>query len=119
VLTLYKDKLEEDLWIEDLDIVPMANKSELKDADALAGGQLEMFLDLVGYLATTSAAFFLDKTYDDLSADEKPLREALTGLSELIEKDPKKRSERRGTVAYEVRKFLRAELGADADQHST
>jgi hypothetical protein len=33
-----------------------------------------MFLDLVCSLSTTSAAFFLDITYNKLSEDEKALR---------------------------------------------
>lgn len=111
VLSLHEDPLDTELWRQDLDIVAMtreANTSADGDrATRKAARQLEMFLDLVGYLSTTSAAFFLDPTYNALSEDEKDLRELLTKVA-LRTKGAK-----RGRVAYKVRQFLRQELGAN------
>ena len=64
--------------------------------DAEAARQLEMFIDLVGYLSTTSAAFFLDETYDELSEDEEDLRSSLRQLVEATKKA------RPGQVAFTV-----------------
>lgn len=46
-----------------------------------AARQLELFLDLVGYLSTTAAAYFLDEDYDDLSESEQELRDTLRDLA--------------------------------------
>jgi SIR2-like domain len=107
VLTLKEDLLEKELWIDDLKIVPMiAGTQQEEVTDEQAARQLEMFLDLVGYLSTTSAAFFLDVTYDELSKDEEDLREDLRGLAN------KTHGSKRGTVGYSVRQFLESALGA-------
>lgn len=108
VLTLQEDELDRDLWRQDLVIVPM---SKPRVSLEVASRQLEMFLDLVGYLSATSAAFFLDETYDELSKDETILRDALNQLVQHLDGDPKSRED--DTVAYKVRHFLREELGAD------
>ncbi|CAM4090658.1 hypothetical protein MB901379_03046 [Mycobacterium basiliense] len=108
VLTLQEDELDRELWRQDLVIVPMAKPKVALEA---ASRQLEMFLDLVGYLSATSAAFFLDETYDELSKDETALRDNLNQLVELLDSDPRSRED--DTVAYKVRHFLREELGAD------
>ena len=97
VLTLREDKLERELWLDDLDIVPMI-AAESKIADTIASRQLEIFLDLVCYRSTTSAAFFLDTTYNELSREET-LRENLTSLVEDT-KDAEF-----GTVGYKVKQF--------------
>jgi hypothetical protein len=114
VLTLHEDELDNELWVNDLHIVPMTKP---KIADEEASRQLEIFLDLVGYLSTSSAAFFLDETYNKLSEDEEKLREALTELVELVEEDPQ--SIERDSVAYKVMQFLRDDLGAGADETNT
>ena len=71
-----------------------------------AARQLEVFLDLVGFLSTTSAAFFLDPTYNSLSDDEADLRDALTHLVQLTS------GAQFDSVAYKVSRFLKEELGA-------
>ena len=109
VLTLHEDELDSELWINDLDIVPMTKQTI---SDASASRQLEMFLDLVGYYSTTSAAFFLDQTYDDLSNDEARLRDELRQLFERIDNDEMSREP--DSVAHKVMRFLTDELGADA-----
>ncbi|KHO22990.1 SIR2 family NAD-dependent protein deacylase [Mycolicibacterium setense] len=80
-LTLRDDKLDRQLWENDLDIVPMTTDSSI--AIPKAARQLELFLDLVGYLSTTSAAFFLDEDYSDLSVTEVALRDTLRELATL------------------------------------
>ena len=113
VLTLREDQLDRELWIKDLHIVPMSADREPKMRDDVAARQLEMFLDLVGYLSTTSAAFFLDDTYNALSEDEQELRE---DLAKLVAKT---KDAERDQVAYKVLRFLRDELGADVTTKDT
>jgi hypothetical protein len=100
VLTLADDPLERQLWEDDLAIVPMV-ASPAEDVDkSVAARQLEIFLDLVGYLSTTSASFFLDATYASLSEDERPLRNCLIDLAAAT------REAQPGTVGYIVKRFL-------------
>lgn len=107
VLTLFHDDLEREIWADDLDVVPMlAGADRTVDIEVVAR-ELEVFLDLVGFLSTTSAAFFLDPTYSSLSDDEAILRNAFLALSRLT------RDAEPGTIAYEVQRFL-ADLGSDA-----
>jgi len=71
VLSLAEDKLHEQLWAADLEVVPMIVGTFDRESPAemaLAARELDLFLDLVGYLSTTSASFFLDPDYDDLSS---------------------------------------------------
>ncbi|MCV7096674.1 SIR2 family protein [Mycobacterium kubicae] len=101
VLTLADDPLERQLWENDLAIVPMV-AGPAEDVDkSVAARQLEIFLDLVGYLSTTSASFFLDPTYSSLSEDERPLRSSLIDLAAAT------REAQPGTVGYIIRRFLR------------
>jgi hypothetical protein len=62
ILTLHEDELDNALWINDLHIVPMTREAEPEIPHEIGAGQLEMFLDLVCSLSTTSTAFFLDIT---------------------------------------------------------
>ncbi len=103
-LTLFDDGLERDLWEDDLHIVPITTLPPSSERIPEAARELEILLDLVGFLSTTSAAFFLDPTYETLSTDEASLRKALT---ELVERT---RGSDRHTVGNKVRRFL-AELG--------
>ncbi|GJF12684.1 SIR2 family protein [Mycolicibacterium cyprinidarum] len=106
ILTLFDDELERELWEDDLHVVPMVlGRREAKDV-AVVARQLEIFLDLVGYLATTSAAFFLDLSYRVLSDDEKELRDLLVKLAAETKESPE------GSVGYQVRRFL-IDLGAE------
>ncbi|GJJ22551.1 SIR2 family protein [Mycolicibacterium mageritense] len=106
VLTLRDDDLERRLWQQDLDTVPVVIGDEYEDDVPGAARQLELFLDLVGYLATPSAAFFLDESYADLTMDESELLPPLNQLVELTAKSE------RYNVGSQVRKFLTS-LGAD------
>lgn len=102
VLTLRDNQFERQLWEGDLEIVPITTAEPFDIPKAAR--ELELFLDLVGYLSTTSAAFFLDETYSDLTDDESDLRDALTALAQQTSDSPP------GTVAEVVRGFL-TELG--------
>lgn len=108
VLTLFHDELERELWADDLEVVPMLAVHYREDLQAEAARQLELFLDLVGYLSTTSAPFFLDPTYSSLSQDEADLRDA---LSDLIQKT---RGSQKDSVGYVVERFLQ-DLGSNAE----
>lgn len=101
VLTLFEDALDREIWAEDLDVVPMISGTRNLPPREDAARELEIFLDLVGYLSTTSAAFFLDKTYKSLSDGEGDLREALIQLAAMVHKSPKNK------VGYVVEQFLR------------
>ncbi len=100
VLTLFEDELEREIWSKDLDVVPIIAGTPDIATHAEAARELEIFLDLVGFLATTSAAFFLDPTYSFLSDDEKFLRKTLHHLV-VMTADSKKDS-----VGYLVKRFL-------------
>ncbi|OBG23521.1 hypothetical protein A5765_18780 [Mycolicibacterium celeriflavum] len=100
VLTLSDDGLERQLWEDDLAIVPMIAGPVADEDKSIAARQLEIFLDLVGYLSTTSASFFLDTTYSSLSKDEGALRDSLIALAEMTRRDPP------GSVGFIVSRFL-------------
>ncbi|MUL67544.1 SIR2 family protein [Mycobacterium sp. CBMA 234] len=108
VLSLADDPLHKQLWDTDLDVVPMIIGKFSKDdptETALAARELDLFLDLVGYLSTTSASFFLDDTYSDLAAGEEQLRDSLITLRASLQNcEP-------GPVAGLVDEFLKG-LGA-------
>jgi NAD-dependent SIR2 family protein deacetylase len=107
VLTLFHDDLEREIWSGDLDVVPMIAGADRPVGIEVAARELEVFLDLVGFLSTTSAAFFLDPTYASLSDDEALLRETLDYVARLThDASP-------GSVAYEVKRFLEG-LGSDS-----
>lgn len=106
VLTLRDDHLERQLWENDLDTVPLVAGNKYEDDIPGAARQLELFLDLVGYLAVPPAAFFLDESYADLTASESELIEPLAELVTLTARSGKH------TVGDQVRAFL-TKLGAD------
>lgn len=110
VLTLFEDPLERELWANDLNVVPMIRRTADDVSHATAARQLEIFLDLLGFLSTTSAAFFLDLTYRSLSDDEARLRDALLQVAALTQLSPE------GTVGFEVSRYL-DRLGADPGTH--
>jgi hypothetical protein len=71
-LVLSRDELQEELWRDDLDLVAMGGTVPE------AARRLELFLDLVLLLATTSDAHLFDPAYVDLlTDDERELRDAL------------------------------------------
>ncbi len=102
-LTLYADPLDRQLWEKDLDIVPMITGTQVEAP--VAARELELFLDLVGYLSTTSASFFLDASYSDLSDNEAELRDALAALAIKTAGSPL------DSVGHLVEEFLK-DLGA-------
>jgi hypothetical protein len=106
VLTLFEDALDREIWADDLDVIPMVAGARDLPPHEEAARELEIFLDLVSYLSTTSAAFFLDKTYKSLSDDEGDLRESLISLA-AVTRDAKK-----GSVGYVVQQFLQNLGGA-------
>lgn len=110
VLTLKDDPLERKLWQHDLDTVPMVTVDDDRNDLPWAARQLELFLDLVGYLATTSATFFLDASYADLTKSEFELLEPLDKLVRLTANSAPR------TVGSQVREFL-ARLGANYEQN--
>lgn len=108
VLTLFRDDLDEELWSNDLEVVSMVDaRPGAGPSIEYAARQLELFLDLLGYYATTCSAFFLDDTYKELVTDnrEEQLRQTLLGLVESTA------DAEIGSVGYEVKEFL-ATLGA-------
>lgn len=106
VLTLFDDPLERELWANDLQVVPMVAGPPETLAREVAARQLEIFLDLLGFLSTTSAAFFLDLSYQSLSDDESTLRKKLLEVVEITQGSGE------GTVGFQVKRFL-DQLGAD------
>lgn len=106
-LTLYADPLDKQLWERDLDIVPMLTTTKVEPS--VAARELELFLDLVGYLSTTSASFFLDETYSDLSDTEAELRSALVALVAKTTGSPL------DSVGHLVEEFLRGLGAMDGD----
>ncbi|BBZ18629.1 SIR2 family protein [Mycolicibacterium gadium] len=108
VLTLHDDPLERKLWQQDLDTVPMVIGENASSDLPWAARQLELFLDLVGYLATTSAAFFLDRSYAELTKCESDL---LKPLNELVRRTADSAPR---TVGSQVKEFL-TRLGANYD----
>jgi SIR2-like domain len=107
MLTLRADQAQRDLWSDDLEIIAMTRpgiKGKSPD-DPEVARELEIFLDLVGFLSTTSAAFFLDPAYGSLSEEESGLRNRLDDLVRTIA-EPEQNS-----VAHKVDGFLRS-LGA-------
>lgn len=65
----------------------------------VAARQLDIFLDLLGFLSSTAAAFFLDPTYCGLTCDEEALRTALMKVVNVASHDV-------GTVGHLLRQFL-------------
>ena len=107
VLTLQEDPFKGELWMRDLHIIPMTVDSD----NEFAARQLEIFLDLVGYLSTTSAAFFLDKTYDAVLTDkERELRAELLNVLKAVKGADAE------TVAGKVLRFFDEELGAGPEE---
>lgn len=106
VLTLRDDNLERRLWKDDLDTVPMVQAKEFENDLPGAARQLELFLDLIGHLATTSAAFFLDESYAELTTSESEL---IGPLNELVNLTA---NSEQNTVGAQVQHFLTG-LGAD------
>lgn len=109
VLTLQTDPLTNELWTNDLCVVAVTDGST-EISGAARSRQLEIFLDLVGYFATTSSAFFLDRTYDAVSSDEPALRAELSRLFWNLRNG--RSDDRDDLVSNKVLRFLEDELGA-------
>jgi hypothetical protein len=100
VLTLFDDPIASDLWRSELEVVPMMKAGGVVPAE-VAGRQLEMFLDLIAFLSTTSAPFFLDDSYVELTTDEEePLRKTLLELRTTTA------NAKPGSVGHSVKEFL-------------
>jgi hypothetical protein len=98
-LLLERDALQEELWNRDLDYVAMGG-----DSGATAARRLELFLDHLLLLATTSDTHLFDRSYEALlTSAELKLRDALqTGLANV---------DLAGSSAGERVLGLRADLG--------
>ncbi len=93
VLTLFDDPLFGDLWSDDLDIVAMApapadptrpTAKEIKGA----ARRLQIFLDLVGMLASDGRGYVLDETFEAmLTEKERALAESLKTLEGSVPAD--------------------------------
>jgi hypothetical protein len=105
VLTLFEDALDREIWADDLDVIPMISGTRTLPSREVVARELEVFLDLVAFLSTTSAAFFLDKTYRSLSDDESRLRDSLIELAAMT------RDSKIGSIGFVVEQFLKT-LGA-------
>ena len=88
-LLLERNGLLEDLWLQDLDLVPMDRADD--DGLLCAARRLDIFLDHVGGCAVSSGSYLLDDTYEALlGAEELQLRAALLRLRDEIDSiDPK------------------------------
>jgi hypothetical protein len=97
-----------ELWEGDVRTLPMLGVDESAAMRAGAARRLEIFLDLVLMLATSSAAHLLDSTYDGvLTDDERSVRDALKTMRAQVPQ-----SARRSAAWARVAGFL-AGLGAD------
>lgn len=97
-----------ELWAGDVRTLPMLDVAETQATRADAARRLEIFLDLVLMLATSSAAHLLDSTYDGvLTDDERRVRDALKAMLTEVPQ-----SARRSAAWARVAGFL-ASLGAD------
>jgi hypothetical protein len=97
-----------ELWAGDVRTLPMLGVDESAAMRAGAARRLEIFLDLVLMLATSSAAHLLDSTYDGvLTDDERSVRDALKTMRAQVPQ-----SARRSAAWARVAGFL-AGLGAD------
>lgn len=109
MLTLRADQAQRDLWENEIDIVAMVKPGvDEASKDEEAARQLEIFLDLVGFLSTTSAAFLLDRAYHSLSEDERELRDLLSDLADYVGTQKTEPN----SVARKVSNFLEG-LGAE------
>jgi hypothetical protein len=80
VLTLQQDRLRDELWADELDILPMASA----DADDAAGSarRLEIFLDWVVYLTGQRPTYVMNGSYESLLTDaEREFRDELLELA--------------------------------------
>jgi hypothetical protein len=89
-LTLFKDPVLEELWGEDLDIVPMcpARRNKADDNElAAASRQLDIVLDRIAQEAADVSTFLLDETYETLLIDEhdKKVKRGVQHLMSLLD----------------------------------
>lgn len=107
-LLLGKQAFLSELWAGDVRTLPMLGVVETQATRADAARRLEIFLDLVLMLATSSAAHLLDSTYDGvLTNDERSVRDALKAMVNQVPQ-----AARRSAAWVRVAGFL-ATLGAD------
>lgn len=74
-----------ELWAGDVRLLPMLDREESESTRAEAARRLEIFLDLVALLATSSAEHLLDPTFDGmLTVDERAVRDAVLCLIDAV-----------------------------------
>jgi hypothetical protein len=80
-LLLVQQTFLRELWAGEVRLVPMLDQLADPSSRSVAARHLEVFLDLVVMLATSSAAHLLDPTFDGaLTDDERHIRGALVSL---------------------------------------
>lgn len=109
-LLLGQQSFLRELWEGDVRMLPMLEHVDDERMVAAAAHRLEVFLDLVTMLSTSSAAHLLDPTFDGvLTDDERRIRQGLKtlrdGLNETALQSP---------AWARIQRFL-AGLGSDQD----
>jgi hypothetical protein len=97
-----------ELWQDEVRTLPMIDRAEDAEGRSQAARRLEVFLDLVAVLSTSSTAHLLDPTFDGvLTPEERAIRDALHALVQTVPESA------RGSAAWtRIRTFLR-DLGGD------
>ncbi|MCQ1947565.1 SIR2 family protein [Arthrobacter sp. zg-Y1116] len=107
-LMLSTDPLDERMWSDQLNLVPMSTESR-KEFIPSSGRTLEIFLDLLVALSTDSHSYLLAEGYEGaLTEPEKSLRESLLDLGKRLTD-----GEAQSSGGVRLREML-AELGAPA-----
>jgi hypothetical protein len=99
-----------ELWQGEVRTLPMIDRAEDHERRSQAARRLEIFLDLVAVLSTSSTAHLLDPTFDGvLTQEERVIRDALHILVQAVPESA------RGSAAWtRIRAFLK-DLGGYPD----
>ena len=101
-MTLFDDPIFNELWSNELDIVAVTeDPGDPSPKEVVAAARkVQIFLDLVCFMAADLSAFLLDETYSNmLSPDEQTLRTNLLELKELRQLAPEDRDGIRSIVS--------------------
>lgn len=105
VLTLVIDRLRDDLWADELDILPMSRREHADEAEAAR--RLEIFLDWVVFLTGQKPTYVMNGSYESLlTPAEAEFRDELLQLA----RDYRERLS--GTLVLEEFKEFFKRLGA-------
>jgi hypothetical protein len=109
-LLLARQAFLSELWEGDVRTLAMTGEAEAQVGRAEAARRLEIFLDLVAVLSTSSAAHLLDPTFDGVLTDEeRAVRDVLRQVAEAVPA-----SARHSAAWARARAFL-ASLGAEPE----